>query len=337
MTPIDARPITRRERQIDVGITAALLMLAVFEHFALGDLVSESQTFTDRGRDLWQFGLEALMILPLLARRRTPVSVMIATHIGFVVLNTLDYGAGSASQFAVLMSFYGVAVYSTPRRADLSRASLLTVLIAWMVLGASQGAIPNGLVPVVGSIYIAVWIMGNTSRARRHNQVLLEERALRAEREQSEQSEAAVRRERARIARELHDVVAHSLTVMTVQAAGAQRVIDQDTDQATGALSMIESTGREALAEMRRMIGVMRRDDEQIDLHPQPGIDTLADLIRTTRESGLPVHWEREELPDPDPGHEPHGVSNRPGGADQHHAPRRPQRHRHHRDERPQW
>ena len=291
MSPSETQNTTRRERRIDIGITAALLVLAVFEHFAIGDLASDSQTFTGRGRDLTQLALEGLMIVPLLARRRFPIVVLVATHIGFVILNTMDYAAGSASQFAVLMSFYGVALYSSPRRADVSRGSILVVLMVWMAIGATQDAIPAGLVPIVGAIYIAVWIMGNTSRARRHNQVLLEERALRAEREQKEQSEEAVRGERARIARELHDVVAHSLTVMTVQAAGARRVISADRDQASNALSMIETTGREALSEMRRMIGVMRSDDQPLELTPQPGIDTLEVLIDSMRESGLSVTW----------------------------------------------
>jgi signal transduction histidine kinase len=115
------------------------------------------------------------------------------------------------------------------------------------------------------------------------------ERANRAEREREERARVAVAEERARIARELHDVVGHSVSVMTVQASGVRRLLRPDQDREREALLVVERTGREALAEMRRMVGVLRRPEEAPALAPQPSLDHLSRLVEQAREAGLPV------------------------------------------------
>jgi signal transduction histidine kinase len=142
-------------------------------------------------------------------------------------------------------------------------------------------------------IYALSWVVGDRLRTRRAYYAELEERAARLHREREAQSKAAVAAERARIARELHDVVAHNVSVMVVQADGAAYVLDAAPDQAKQALETISSTGRQALAEMRRLLGLLRAgDDAGGEYVPQPGVDQLADLIDQVRGAGLPVRFE---------------------------------------------
>jgi signal transduction histidine kinase len=122
----------------------------------------------------------------------------------------------------------------------------------------------------------------------------LREKAARLEREQQESAKLAVAEERARIAREIHDVVAHNLSVMVVQSSAARRMIDRNPERANEALVSVEHTGREALAEMRRMLDMLRGDDEEVALAPQPSIDELDALLDRAREAGLDVNLEVE-------------------------------------------
>jgi signal transduction histidine kinase len=142
-------------------------------------------------------------------------------------------------------------------------------------------------------IFALAWVVGDRLRTRRAYYAELEERATRLHREREAQSKAAVAAERARIARELHDVVAHNVSVMVVQADGAAYVLDAAPDQAKQALNTISTTGRQALAEMRRLLGLLRAgDDAGGEYVPQPGVDQLADLIDQVRGAGLPVRFE---------------------------------------------
>ncbi|WP_225848108.1 sensor histidine kinase [Streptomyces sp. HPF1205] len=142
-------------------------------------------------------------------------------------------------------------------------------------------------------IYALSWVVGDRLRTRRAYYAELEERAARLHREREAQSKAAVAAERARIARELHDVIAHNVSVMVVQADGAAYVLDSAPDQAKQALDTISTTGRQALAEMRRLLGLLRAgDDAGGEYVPQPGVDQLGDLIDQVRGAGLPVRFE---------------------------------------------
>jgi signal transduction histidine kinase len=146
-----------------------------------------------------------------------------------------------------------------------------------------------------------VWLIGDNLRTRRAYLAQLNERAMLLEREREEQAARAVTEERSRIARELHDVVAHHVSVMVVQAAGARSVIDRDPGEAAAALSAVESTGRQALVEMRRMVGVLRTGRWEDSRSPLPSLDRLDELLAQVREAGLPVELsvegERRSLP----------------------------------------
>ncbi|HSX97312.1 MAG TPA: sensor histidine kinase [Streptomyces sp.] len=162
----------------------------------------------------------------------------------------------------------------------------------------------NAVLAVVLTVPFALaWVLGDSLRTRRAYFAQLEERAARLEREREAQAKVAVAAERARIARELHDVVAHNVSVMVVQADGAAYVLDAAPDQAKKALETISSTGRQALAEMRRLLGVLRTGEhkEVGEYVPQPDVEQIDDLVEQCRVAGLPVDFKIEGTPRPLP------------------------------------
>jgi signal transduction histidine kinase len=151
------------------------------------------------------------------------------------------------------------------------------------------------LADLLGTSVFFVALPVSIGRALENRRLLTRELALKAarlEQEREEEAVAAVAEERARIAGELHDVVAHAVSVMIVQAGAARRIVRTDRDRAREALGSIETTGREALDEMRRVLGVLRRGDEDIALVPQPGLERVGELVARARERGLTVTLE---------------------------------------------
>jgi signal transduction histidine kinase len=139
-----------------------------------------------------------------------------------------------------------------------------------------------------------VWTLAVALRERSQRAGELQDRADRLERDQEEQARAAVAEERARIARELHDVVAHSVSVIAVQTGSIRHRLRTERPAEAAELSGVEQTARQALAEMRRMLGLLRADDEGLSLAPQPGMDEVQRLVDQVRETGLPVQLEIE-------------------------------------------
>jgi signal transduction histidine kinase len=148
-----------------------------------------------------------------------------------------------------------------------------------------------------GVVFSIAWTIGFAMSRKFHEADEARERAARAEREREERALLAVSGERARIARELHDVVGHSVSVMTVQASAARRLLRPSQEREREALLVVEQTGREALAEMRRMVGVLRRPEEAPALAPQPSLEQIQKLVEHTREAGLPVELRIEGDP----------------------------------------
>ncbi len=196
------------------------------------------------------------------------------------------------ANMSVLVALFAVAAACTLPWTI--AAWLVTELGVWLSLVGfvdrpSRAANLEAFVSASGFV-IAVAIAGGYVNTRRRYLESLEERAERAERERDQRAAIAAAAERARIARELHDVVAHNVSVMVVQADGAAFAIDGDPEQARKAVQEISATGRRALAEMRRLVGVLRADDPAAEEYaPQPGLAQLEDLIANMRASGLPV------------------------------------------------
>ncbi len=160
-----------------------------------------------------------------------------------------------------------------------------------------------GFLTVASHLLFVVWVwwFGDVMRARAEHEALLAERTVQLEREREEKARRAVFDERVRIARELHDVVAHHVSLMGVQAAAARRVLGRQPDKAEEALTAIEVASRQAVAEMHRLLGVLRHDDERESLTPQPSLRQLPSHVSQIRDAGLPVELsvEGKERPVP--------------------------------------
>jgi signal transduction histidine kinase len=233
--------------------------------------------------------LLVLQTLPIAIRRRGPMKILYITGMAVTVYSLLGYPE-TPGHFGVFTAFYTVAANETRWRAFLAAtitaAGITVSFLAFLTLGSMSVAWTTSLLWTYLSYGVA-WFVGDNLRVRRAYTRELEERAAQLEAEREDRTSMAVIEERARIARELHDVVAHYVSVMVVQAAGARRVADKDPIAARGALEAVESAGRTALAEMRRMLEVLRADDP--GMGPQPGLGELDRLIDQVRDAGLPV------------------------------------------------
>jgi len=184
-----------------------------------------------------------------------------------------------------------------------------TQAIAGLVVGIGVAAVVTHNDPESGignflfsaAAFTIAWGIGFALGRKFHETEEAKERLAQLERERLERARLAVAEERTRIARELHDVVGHSVSVMTVQASAARRLLRPHQEKEREALLVVEQTGREALAEMRRMVGVLRRPEEAPALAPQPSLEHLDRLIDQTREAGLPVELRVEGTPEPLP------------------------------------
>ncbi|MFE9607760.1 sensor histidine kinase [Streptomyces sp. NPDC006012] len=249
--------------------------------------------------------VSAVMSVVMALRRRLPEPMLLlATATGAAQFG-LDIET-TVADFAMLVIVYTVAATGAQWAsrfalvAGLCAASLAQ--IRWPAEDASfAGQIAMAVFQTVP--FALAWVLGDSMRTRRAYFAQLEERASRLEKEREAQAKVAVAAERARIARELHDVVAHNVSVMVVQADGAAYVLDAAPDQAKKALETISSTGRQALAEMRRLLGVLRTGEhkESGEYVPQPDVEQIDELIEQCRSSGLPVDFKVEGTPRPLP------------------------------------
>ncbi len=249
-----------------------------------------------RAIGLWGvLGLSVVLVGPLFWRRRFPLHVMAFISAVSLLQWVTGLGALPANQ-AVLIAMFTVAASCALPWAIC--AGLIAEVGTAMVL-QSWGELDLELFVSASVFVIAIWIGGIYVNMRRRFVANLVDRAERAEKERDQQALIATAAERARIARELHDVVAHNVSVIVVQADGAGFAIDSDPDQAKRAVEAISATGRQALAEMRRLVGVLRDDEAQSEEYaPQPGLGQLDDLVRQVRASGLPVDIRVDGTPD---------------------------------------
>ncbi|MBV2154602.1 sensor histidine kinase [Kitasatospora sp. SUK 42] len=266
-----------------------------------------NNNFPDSG---WRFDAEVLVavLLPALMvlRRRFPdVTVAAATGIGVgQVLADVEPGISS---IAYLVFAYTGAAFGQKWTSRLALVAGLSAgpLVFWRMqpvktvressdhyVSRPYGIAEAALITLLMSTpFILCWAWGRLTRVRRAYLTELEDRAARLERERDAQAQVAVAAERARIARELHDVVAHNVSVMIVQADGAAYVLDNSPQQAKEALGTIASTGRQALVEMRRLLGVLRTADTAEEYVPQPGVEELPELLEQVRTAGLQVDY----------------------------------------------
>jgi signal transduction histidine kinase len=282
-------------RLIDALIALALAVLIVAQ-FVFGDQPGPEG-------DVVNLITGPLLALTLVWRRRAPLAMILALAaltmtneaLGGGIFSFPESRAEGVEPFASLL-IAAVAFYSLGAHADERQATIgvvVGVISFWATVFISAQVDFGGFF-FSTTLAVAPWLFGRVVRARRL-------RLVAAEREQEQRARIAVADERSRIARELHDIVAHSVGVIVVQAVGARRVFDRDPERAREALDSIERTARTALADMRRSLGVLRRDEDERALAPQPGVGDLSGLIEQARAGGLAVELavEGERVPLP--------------------------------------
>ena len=236
--------------------------------------------------------------LPLLLLRRWPLGVLVVVLGGAALDQALGGGLGQV-WFALLLAVFGLGRYAG-QRASAVGAVLLACAVLAVDLPRLQDGDPLDEVLPGWFILAGTWGLGRWLRWRRaEHQRLLDHNAT-LERDRDEATRAAVVHERARIAMELHDLVAHAMAVIVLQAQAAGRVIDSDPRAAAEALRAIEDVGRQGLVELRRLVDVVVVDSED-DLAVRPSLRHLDDLVRQVRTAGLPVEVEATGLDEPLP------------------------------------
>jgi signal transduction histidine kinase len=244
-----------------------------------------------RHADAFAYVLVVGQTLPLAFRRRYPLGTMylVCTSIGLYWL--IDYPLGFDGAAAV--AIYSGAAYGFGRRRAWRHLTVVVVWVAflawapWSTVAENDPAIvAYGFV----AVHIAAAFLGEIVYQRRQRIADLEQRAIQAEETFELRAQMAVADERQRIAREMHDVVAHGMSVISVQAAAAQEIARTDPDKTMQVLANIESVGRDSLNELRRMLGVLRDSNgAEYALAPQPGIDDIADAVAQSMSAGLPT------------------------------------------------
>ena len=239
---------------------------------------------------LW-FDILAILVivLPLLGRRRFPFGAPAAMGVAAALTSFVDRTVVPYDGVTFLVGCAALFLVGSLRDRAQAVAGLAVGEGVLAVVVHNHPTLRVGDFVVGSIIFAIVWTIAFGVGRKSVEADEAKERANRAEREREERARVAVAEERARIARELHDVVGHSVSVMTVQASGVRRLLRPDQDREREALLVVERTGREALAEMRRMVGVLRRPEEAPALAPQPSLDHLDRLVDQAREAGLPV------------------------------------------------
>jgi signal transduction histidine kinase len=260
----------------DVVLVFALLLLNLVSVGPPNEARVDSTTFV----------LTTIIVLPLLVRRRWPVHVFFSV----VGIAAAQYSLGRLlrpGDIAVLVALYTLYAYVGGRIADVGAVIVVAGLIAEFFQDPAAHGGGDLIAPAV--VVTAVVVSGHTIRVRRTYLHALEDRATRLESERDALDRAAVAEERSRIAREMHDVVAHRVGVIVAQADGARYAFDAHPDQARAALDVIADNARSALSELRQLLGVLRANGSAAATAPQPGLPDIDTLIAEMRAAGLPV------------------------------------------------
>jgi signal transduction histidine kinase len=302
-------PPTSRQQLRDVGVGLLLVIGAicslVLTRSAGADLDGAR---AGQGEEIaWALAIG----LPLCLRRRYPLAVLLAVSIAFIGLQSRQVGESTVSSICLFLALYTAGAWGRDRRITFAvRIVVIVVMFCWLayVLSSTAWSEANapepddegGPLPVQTAVAIyttavnvlyfaAAWVFGNADWAQTKQRAELAERNRELQVERDANARRAVIAERVRIARELHDVVAHHVSVMGVQAGAARRVLERDPALAERTLSSIESAGRSAVEEMHRLLGVLREGDpvdEDEDRAPAPGLDQLEALISQARNAG---------------------------------------------------
>jgi signal transduction histidine kinase len=231
----------------------------------------------------------ALVVLPLLGRRRFPFAAPVAVWAVALAVSFVDAGLIVTAPVVFLAGLGATFLLGNLRDEVASRTGLAVALASAAIIVLNDPTHTVGDVVFVPVQFMIAWFVGWVLRRWATQTASAEERALQAEREQASVARLAVAEERARIARELHDIVAHAVSVMVLQVGAVRHGLPPDRAADRDALLSVERTGRAALAEMRQLLGAMRQDGQRPAFTPQPGLDRLAALAGEVGRAGLPV------------------------------------------------
>lgn len=273
---------------VDLLIAVGLLVISLLGRRQI--LQSEFAHLFQREPDGWNILFIVLQSLPLALRRSYPTTVLAVVLLAFGFDRVLDY-PGTFSGIGPIVALHAVGSELPRRRSAYLGWSIVVLLGLFTLAGAVLYESVEGTDVFFSFFFAGLALhLGREVHQRRAHLQELELRAERAEREREEQARQAVAEERARIARELHDIVAHQMAVMTVQAEGAGRLAADADPRVTGALKTISETGHEGLAEMRKMVGLLRTgSDPALPLEPSAGLDRLERLVEQMGGAGLEI------------------------------------------------
>ncbi len=277
---------------VDVGLALGLAAVTLIELLTARDC----GCFT-AAEGWWTAAFMLAETLPLALRRRYPFAVMQVVGYSAIVYALLQIPPDPyTAVFPKLLAVYTVSAYA---RREFAIVAAIIVVVALVVLnlpaiGGSPefGDVVNQFVLLGGA-----WVVGENTRYRRRQAELLRERAEHAEREQREREHVAALEERGRLAREIHDVIAHSVSVIAVQAGAARAIAEQRPDRAREALGDIETVSKQTLAELRRTLGALRAPADVGTLDPAPGLERLDELVEQVRQAGVSVEVDRDGEP----------------------------------------
>jgi signal transduction histidine kinase len=235
-----------------------------------------------------------LFVAPLAVRRRWPAGALVCCSMLATIQALLGGRLGATSGLGMMLALVLLA-YSTGAWLDLRHGALALILggaaFSVFVFRSGPGTTGIGTVVVfVGLVFAAPCFAGRLTRERTRRAVAFRELAAQAAAEREERKRAAIAEERVRIGRELQDVIAHNVSAMVIQAGGARQLVRTDPERARATILSVEQAGREALGDLRRVLGMLRKDEDPRALAPQPGLDQLPALLDTIRAAGLECH-----------------------------------------------
>jgi signal transduction histidine kinase len=280
----------------DVALAAALAGLAVVTALVLVAPRARVEPPAAPVIVVWAVALAA----PLVLRRRWPLAVLAVTTAHFPFYWAVGQVNEIASWLVLGVAVYSAAAYGERRRARwVGGACLLWVAGIEVLTSLRRGVGPVELVVFVlldALPFLLGWPLGVLTRRLREYRAALEERNRQLDQEREVNARRAVLEERVRIARELHDVVAHHVSVMGIQAGVARRLFDRDPQEAVAAIGSVQAASRQAIADLQQLIGVLRREEAD-DLAPQPSLRRLPELVEHMRQAGLPVELHQQGQP----------------------------------------
>jgi signal transduction histidine kinase len=274
----------QRPWALDTGLAVLLFLAAT--------LAATSPSASARPLDATLLVLLAVGSAPYAVRRRAPLPVLVIASVPVLAMVALGYGSAVIGA-GLFFAAYTVAAFSGSRILVLAAGYVVLLLAA--VVGLAPRSMPLGELATNASLFIGAFALGRSANDRRQNLALVQERAALAEQSRAGQARHAVADERLRIAQELHDVLAHSLGVIALQAGVGAHILDADPVEAKASLLTVADTSRSALTEVRRILGALRDPGDPTDpgdpatYHPPPGLDAVGDLAAELSAAGLPV------------------------------------------------